>query len=119
MKHAAPEVVHALEAGSRTIRVDAAVDIWAVGVIAFELLTGERAFPTHSMSPVEANSAAQEAIAGRVPLPWEGTSEKTQLRLKKLRGLRRTVMQCLERDPASRPAAANLANSWDNTFDNM
>ena len=32
MEHAAPEVLHALEAGSRTIRGDAAVDIWAVDI---------------------------------------------------------------------------------------
>ena len=99
--------------------MDAAVDIWAVGVIAFELLTGERAFPTHSMSAVEAASAAQEAIAGRALLPWEGSSEATQERLERLRGLRRTVMRCLERDPARRPTAAALVSSWDHTFDNM
>ena len=114
LKYAAPEVVHELEAGSRTIHVDSAVDIWAVGVIAFELLTGERAF-----SSVEANSAAQDAIAGRILLPWEGPSEATQQRLEKLRGLRRTVMRCLERDPARRPTAAALTSSWDHTFDNM
>ena len=45
LKYAAPETIAALEAGCHTIHVDAAVDIWAIGVIAFELLTGERAFP--------------------------------------------------------------------------
>lgn len=44
LKYAAPEIIAALEAGCHTIHVDAAVDIWAIGVIAFELLTGERAF---------------------------------------------------------------------------
>lgn len=44
LKYAAPETITALEAGCHTIHVDAAVDIWAIGVIAFELLTGERAF---------------------------------------------------------------------------
>jgi len=119
IKYAAPEVVHALEAGSRTIHVDAAVDVWAVGVIAFELLTGERAFPIHDMSAAESANAAQEAIAGRALLPWEGTSDATQARLQKLRGLKRTVMRCLDRRPANRPTAAALVSSWDNTFDNM
>ena len=119
LKYAAPEVVHTLEAGSRTIHVDAAVDIWAVGVIAFELLTGERAFPTHDMSAAESESAAQEAIAGRALLPWEGSSEATQQRLETLRGLKRTVTRCLDRNPANRPTAAGLVSSWDHTFDNM
>ena len=108
-----------MEAGKKTIHVDSAVDIWAVGVIAFELLTGERAFFTHSTSPQESNSATQEAIAGRVPLPWEGPNEATQQRLEKLRGLRRTVMRCLERDPARRPSSAALVSSWDHLFDNI
>ena len=115
LKYAAPEVVRALEAGSRTIRVDAAVDIWAIGVIAFELLTGERAFP----GAMGSEAAAQEAIAGRVPLPWEGRSGVVEMRLRKLRGMRRTVLQCLDRDPAQRPSSEALLQSWDHTFDNM
>ena len=118
LKYAAPEVVLALDAGCRTIHVDAAVDMWAVGVIAFELLTGERAFPIHDMSAAS-ESAVHEAIAGRALLPWEGDSESAQHRLVKLRGLRRTVMRCLDRDPAGRPTAAALVSSWDHTFDNM
>ena len=106
-----------MEAGSATIHVDAAVDIWAVGVIAFELLTGERAFPAHSMSPADAHRAAQDAIVGRKPLPWEGSGADSLHRLDKLRVLRRTVMLCLERDPAKRPSAAALVTSWDHTFD--
>eukprot|EP00892_Ulva_mutabilis_P005913 jgi/Ulvmu1/3694/UM017_0111.1 len=119
LKYAAPEVVHALEVGSRSIHVDAAVDIWAIGVIAFELLTGDHAFPTHNMSAAEAEHAAREAIAGRAALPWEGDSQETRERLDALRGMRRTVLRCLERDPAKRPSAAALVSSWDHTFDNM
>ena len=121
MKYAAPEVVHTLEAGSRTIYVAAEVDIWSIGVIAFELLTGELAFPIGDMqmSAPEPENLPQEAIAGRAPLPWEGSSEVTQRRLEKLRGLKRTVMRCLDRDPAKRPTAAALVSSWDHTFDHM
>ena len=119
LKYAAPEVVHALESGSRSIEVHPALDIWSIGVIAFELLTGERAFSIHNMDTTESEQAAQEAIAGRVPLPWEGTSEGAQERLEKLRGMRRTVLRCLERDPAERPTAAALLSAWDTTFDNM
>ena len=99
--------------------MDAAVDIWAVGVIAFELLTGERAFPADNICAAECESLAQEAIAGRALLPWEGSSEATEQWLEKLRGLKRTVMRCLDRDPANRPTAAALVSSWDHTFDHM
>eukprot|EP00892_Ulva_mutabilis_P005985 jgi/Ulvmu1/3759/UM175_0006.1 len=118
MKYAAPEVVHALEAGDKTIKVDPAVDIWAIGVIAFELLTGERAFPAVNYGD-DTEQPAQEAIAGRALLPWEGSDGPTAERLEKLRGLRRTVLRCLDREPAKRPSAAALVNSWDYTFDNM
>lgn len=110
-------MVHALEAGNRTIKVDAAVDIWAVGVIAFELLTGQRAFP--SGAAAKSNDTVQAALAGRTPLPWEGDSTATLERLEKLRGLRRSVLKCLERDPAARPTADSLLRSWDHAFDNL
>ena len=80
---------------------------------------GERAFPIADMSAAQPENLAQEAIAGRALLPWEGSSEATQLRLEKLRGLKRTVMRCLDRDPANRPTAAALVSSWDHTFDHM
>ena len=119
LKYAPPEVIGALESGCRTVHVDAAVDIWAIGVIAFELLTGERAFPVEGMSAAEAEKAAQDAIAGRKPLPWEVLSEGAKERLGKMRGLKRTVLRCLERDPAKRPGAEALLKSWDHTFDDM
>ena len=119
LKYAAPEVVQAVEAGSTTIFVDAAVDIWAVGVIAFELLTGKRAFPNCGMSLAESNQDARDAISGREPLPWERSDDATMGQLEKLRVLRQTVLQCLEREPAMRPTAASLVSSWDHTFDHM
>jgi serine/threonine protein kinase len=87
LKYAAPETVAALEAGQRGIVVDAAVDIWAIGVIAFELLAGERAFPTGSRNLAQVRAC----LAGRAPLPWERGSAGAPARLKKMRGLKRTV----------------------------
>jgi hypothetical protein len=43
--YAAPEVVEAFESGSTDIVADAAADIWALGLTAFEVFTGERVFP--------------------------------------------------------------------------
>lgn len=117
IQYAAPEVVHAYEGGSKNIHVDAAVDIWAIGVTAFELLTGERAFPVQGLSAEEMEAAAQAAISGRKPLPWEGDGVEVKERLQKLRGVRRTALRCLDRNPANRPTAEELLQTWDSLFD--
>ena len=42
--YTAPEVILAVEAGQRHMEASSALDIWAIGVVAFELLTRRRAF---------------------------------------------------------------------------
>lgn len=42
--YAAPEIADAVEKGVRTVVADAAMDAWALGVVAFELLTRQSAF---------------------------------------------------------------------------
>lgn len=43
---AAPEVVRALEAGKNQMKVEPSQDVWALGMVAYELLTRSRAFPS-------------------------------------------------------------------------
>lgn len=43
---AAPEVVRALEAGKTQMKVEPSQDVWALGMVAYELLTRSRAFPS-------------------------------------------------------------------------
>ena len=93
--------------------VRGAADIWAIGVIAFELLTQERVFP-----PEATDESIMGVLRGRA-LPWEAGVEGQTERCGRLRGLRRAVMACLERDPLKRPSAESLLSSWEHVFDSM
>jgi serine/threonine protein kinase len=92
--------------------VTGAADIWSIGVIAFELLTNERAF-----SP---NATDEEIIASLWghALPWEAGSGREE-RCEKLRGLKRAVLACLDRDVYKRPSAAAMLSSLEHMFDSM
>jgi serine/threonine protein kinase len=108
--YAAPEVVAAFESGSTDIVADAAADIWALGLTAFEVFTGERVFPPGT--PLE---EMYERISGRQALPWESADGAALVQ--KLRGFRRHVLQCLHRDPRQRPTATAMLMAWRNVFD--
>jgi serine/threonine protein kinase len=100
-----PEVLAATEAGGAALPAQPAVDIWAFGVIAFELLTNSPAF-AHGSTRKEIG----DQISGRQGgPPWEEVwGPGLEDRLVPLRGLRDLVLQCLSRDPAARPAAAEV-----------
>ena len=54
LAYAAPEVVRtAMQPDSKGIVADSAFDAWSMGVIAFEVLTGERAFGTNALTKDE------------------------------------------------------------------
>ena len=42
VKYAAPETIKAFRRGDETVKVHPAVDVWAFGVICFELLTNQK-----------------------------------------------------------------------------
>ena len=111
LSYAPPEVALLVEAGARSAPAAAAADVWAVGVMGFELLTGERVFPAAAEPPQPEEGPDPEVLAaltGRAPLPWEAAAPGAAMRLQKLRGLKDTLLRCLERDPAKRPTAQAL-----------
>jgi serine/threonine protein kinase len=108
----------------------AEADIWALGVLAFELLTHTRAF-----SSVEGGQGetflkkVYAALAGDEPLPWESGSTKkdddafeVEFELwrgaDKLPGAKGFVLQCLNRNPADRPPAGRLVSAWEDLVAN-
>jgi serine/threonine protein kinase len=109
LPYAAPEVVAAFEAGQHTVAMHPAADVWALGLIAFEMLTGERIF-----APFTEQQDILNAIAGRTAMPWEGVRRPEFLR--KLRIFRRHVLECLQRDPAQRPPIDVVVRGWEHLF---
>eukprot|EP00892_Ulva_mutabilis_P010008 jgi/Ulvmu1/737/UM010_0110.1 len=97
LAYAAPEVITAKIAGVKRLVAEASVDAWALGVMAFELLTGAPAFNMFNMSLVE----VWEQLQGVKLLPWEGERFTPQAR-RQLGKLRGPVLAMLNRNPALR-----------------
>jgi serine/threonine protein kinase len=115
LAYSAPEVMASIGNSSPPSATSSvAADMWALGVVAFELLTNERAFP-----PATPPHAIHAALCGQAPLPWEDGAEGVEARRERLRGLRRLVMPCLARNPEQRPAAKAVLKSWHSLFDDM
>lgn len=106
LNYASPEIIIAQESGQRTLDVSASADVWALGVVAYELLSGTRTF-----APGTPTSEIRNMISGRLPLPWEEQEPK------QLRTLRHSVLSCLARNAAERPSAAEVHSAWKNLLD--
>ena len=111
--YAPPEVALAMEAGIRTITARPAVDLWALGIMAFEMLTHKAVFPPL----VTTKEAIWAQLTGRGRLPWEQGAPRPAESAKKLRGLRRPILQCLQRNPDDRPTAEEVLAHLRNLFD--
>jgi hypothetical protein len=111
LTYAAPEAIKAYEASQWSVICDAAVDMWALGLIAYELLFSRRVF-NRSLSRTD----IQDQLMGRAPLPWENPDLSFKP-VRELRILRRSVLACLSRDPRQRPTSTELLRMWNNLFD--
>jgi serine/threonine protein kinase len=112
LAYSPPEALQALQEGGVTVTADAAADMWAISVIAYELITHSPAFPVLAWS----RTHAADAALGRRPYHWEsqvGTFQNAP----ELRALGGAIRACLSRDPAARPTAASLLSEINSLFD--
>ena len=106
--YAAPEVVQAHASGQSTMPVSGALDVWSLGVLAYELLMRQPVF-----APSMSRDTIVAALTGSSKLPWE-TASRTELRA--LLGLKSAIMQCLQRRPEKRPSAQDLVGALEGVF---
>ena len=103
-RYAAPEVAAAKAAGASTHVVAPALDVWALGVMAFELLAARPAFSAFTTVAEIFASLLEEP--GAQPLPWADPNAAGDL--EQLGNLRGPVLACLSPDPKARPTANAL-----------
>eukprot|EP00892_Ulva_mutabilis_P004133 jgi/Ulvmu1/2091/UM124_0006.1 len=76
-------------ARDRTIAAEETADMWALGLIAFELLTSEMVFPPLLCT----RETIWAKLCGREVLPWEDGAPEQKQKLAQLRGLKRAILQ--------------------------
>jgi len=107
LRYAAPEVIKAAAAGAASTVRRCSSDMWSLGVMAYELYTGERLFGDMSNEQV----AATLAMPGEVPLPGLHNIEPNAARF---------ILKLLVKDPKERWTAeksldARFFRSMDDT----
>lgn len=139
LKYTPPEDVHAAGCGTEAVPSTAAADIWAIGVLSYELFTRQPAFPGAApcaFDPPPAPAAAREngaanggcalpehlredmrgRLLGHEPLPWEPGSPGAEARLACMGRFRDSVLLCLSRGPQQRPSAEGLLKQWRDAY---
>jgi serine/threonine protein kinase len=111
LAYSPPEALQALQEGAVTVTADAAADMWAIGVIAYELITRSPAFPRSWSRP-----QLLQAALGGLAYPWEERVRSFR-NLPELRALCGVVRACLSRDSAQRPTAPQLQTALSGLFD--
>ena len=99
LAYAPPEVIMAHNEG-QPVTVEAAHDIWALGVMAYEVIAGQPAFQhsRHIFACAQGNEA----------YPWEAVCLADAPQTWRKSRLRPVVQACLERDATKRPSATAL-----------
>lgn len=120
MRYAAPEIIAQTgpqQNQQRSPTVSEAADVWAFGMVAYELLTHERIFP----EGVVAADVRQAAFASRFDggYPWEMGAKGSNDRNSNLKRMRRVVLQCLNRDPNDRPSTQAMVAHWESMLDSI
>lgn len=105
LPYAPPEAVNAHFAKTE-LTVHPSLDIWAVGVVMFEALTGAPAFPRFCGADTIAACAAGEAA-----YPWEGGADEVPRAWTHAR-MYPIIAPCLSRDLERRPSAPELMRAF-------
>jgi hypothetical protein len=96
LAYAAPEAVAAFKKGETRMLVTGALDVWSLGIIFYEFLTGSHIF---TCSPDDIFAAA----AGQVLFPWEEQGSLQQrAHMRRLGLLKELILAMLDRDPVRR-----------------
>eukprot|EP00892_Ulva_mutabilis_P012074 jgi/Ulvmu1/9239/UM005_0339.1 len=111
--YAPPEVVLALDAGARRMVADTAMDAWALGVVAFELLTGRPTFDVLC----DGKAVVMQQLRGEGELPWEGERYRAHPTDRRRLGVfRQPVLALLARAPQERATIAQFCSSCERLF---
>lgn len=103
LRYAAPETVAAFQQGKSTSKADTAVDVFAFGIMCYELLTRAPYYP----GGVNGQEVG-EMLAGNKQLPHENMSDTSARRLGVLRGYALPTSRCRGQIERFRIAGSNF-----------
>ena len=103
LRYAAPESVLSMQQKA-TVTAHPSQDVWAIGVIAFEMMSGEPLFPLGSTS-----EQVQQILLGKLPFPHEDNPNVWR----KVGKLKELVHRMRSRDASQRPSAAEVTAKVD------